>query len=96
MNGRSHPRVIVAFNRKARILLVHGPKGWTKEKERATLYNDPDLARRSMEEAGPKAPEGMRVRLMPHSVLLDMRHWWAVEQAHERGERRGNYGSSSM
>lgn len=84
--GRSHPRVIVAFNRQAKSLLVHGPKGWTKEKERATLYTDLEMARRSLEEARPKAPEGMRVRLMPHSVLFDMRQWFALEWAHEKSD----------
>lgn len=85
MKGRSHPRVIVAFNRTDKILLVHGPKGWTREKERATLYTDLDLARRSLEESKAEAPSGMRVRLVPHSVLFDMRQWWAlVERAQNK------------
>lgn len=85
--ARSHPRVIVAFSRQAKTLLVHGPKGWTHEKERATLYIDLHLARRAMEGARLKAPEGMRVGLMPHSVLFDMRQWFALEWAQEKGER---------
>lgn len=79
---RSHPRVIVALNRRTKTLFVHGPKGWTKEAERATLYTDRVLARRSMEQVKATAPEGLRVRVIPHSILFDMRQLWALEQAH--------------
>lgn len=66
-------RVIVAFNRKAGTFFVHGPKGWTKEKERATIYTDSEMARRSLENVKATAPIGTRAHLLPQSVLREMR-----------------------
>lgn len=80
----SRPRVIVAFNRKEKVLVVHSPKGWTREAERAILYPDKDAAHRVIEEGRAKAPAGMKMDVIPHSVLMEMRHNWAVEAAQKK------------